>query len=339
MRARAEVDERAVAMMEDANHDEVELATLRLEGLAHLNRLQSGDATERDEFAFLAWRAQSIAHEEAFRSAVHLQRLVRRAEDGDPFPAETVSPPQRAKPRLGRRAFLGGAIAASAAGIAIMGRSLELVPTLGEMRADYRTGTGERRLVQLAGGAAIDLNTRTSILLHSGAGMPTVELISGEAIMTSGAGADGRSALLAGNGNSVGQHARFSARRTGDDVCITCLAGVVDVTWRDRRQRLQARQQIRYDDENIDTIAAADTRLVSAWQSGTLIFQAMPMRKVVAEINRYRPGRVILTNERLGSRTLTGTYYVNRLDDFFQQAELAFGVNVTRLPGGVVILA
>ncbi len=327
-------------MMEDANHGDVELAKLRLEGLVHLNRLQSGAATQRDEFAFLAWRAQSVAHEEAFRSAVHLQRLVRQAEDGSLSAADAVPPIQRAPPRIGRRAFLGGAIAASAAGLAIMGRSLELVPSLGEMRADYRTGTGERRLVRLAGGAAIDLNTRTSIRLRTGSDIPTIELVSGEAIMTSGTAADGRSAVLAGDGNSVGHHARFSARRTGDDVCITCLAGVVDVTWRDQRRLLRARQQIRYDDNRIDGVAAAaDTRLVSAWQSGTLIFQAMPMREVVAEINRYRPGRVILTNQRLGNRPLTGTYHVDRLDDFFLQAELAFGVDVTRLPGGVVILA
>ncbi len=50
-----------------------------------------------------------------------------------------------------------------------------------ELRADYRTGTGERRRVALADGASVELNTRTSVDLRTDLAIPTIELISGEA--------------------------------------------------------------------------------------------------------------------------------------------------------------
>lgn len=328
-------------MAEGKTLTEAELAGLRLEGLEHFNTLRSGAATERDMATFLAWRAQGAAHEGAWRESVRLHRLVCEAETASTPDARagTSAVPfasvARAWPT--RRIVLGGAIAASAVAVVAAGRSLDFIASPAEMAADHRTGAGERSVVRLAGGATIFLNTRTSIELVPASDVPTVDLIRGEAIMTSGAG--GYSALIAGQGRSVGRGARFSARREGDEVCVTCLSGRVAVTWRDVTRALAPRQQVRYDERAITPVALADPALVTAWQSGTLIFRSMPMREVIAEINRYRPGRVLLTNQRLAERRLTGTYYINRLDDFFKQAELAFGVRITRLPGGIVLLA
>lgn len=206
------------------------------------------------------------------------------------------------------------------------------------MLADYRTGPGERRLVRLAGGATAELNTRTSIELRDDLGMPAVELINGETPLASGSTT--KAAILAGKGISVIKTGRLNARRDGDDVCITCLAGQVQVAWTDQRRLLQSAQEVRYNANGVGQVTAStDVAALAAWQSGTLIFRNMPMRQVVAEINRYRPGRVFLTDEQLGDRPLSGTYFVDRLDDFFRQAELAFGVEVTRLPGNIVLLS
>ena len=62
-----------------------DLANLRLEGLRHLSHLLSGEATREDAAALQRWRGRSTAHEEAFRSAVRLRRLVRRLLTGAPL--------------------------------------------------------------------------------------------------------------------------------------------------------------------------------------------------------------------------------------------------------------
>lgn len=352
-------------MTERTGWTDAELASLRLEGLDHLTHLLSGKATERDAAEFVAWRMRSRAHEEAFRSAVRLSRLVRTAEgvasgrgvkgirglqavptasnDARDFDSHTdgngVALDATMDRRISRRGVIGGAIAASfAGGMLMLGRSMELVPSVAELRADYRTGTGERRVVQLADGASVELNTRTSIGLRTDMALPAVELISGEALMTSGP--SGKAALIAGQGTSIGSNGHFNARRDGDEVCVTCLAGRVDVDWAGQKRLLEARNQVRYDDDGIGAVVNnVDIAVLTAWKAGTLIFQNMPMRAVIDEINRYRPGKVFLANERLATRSLSGTYYMNRLDEFFSQAELAFGAKVARLPGDVVILS
>lgn len=339
-------------MTEGPTFSDAELSRLRLEGLEHLVRLQSGSATHSDAAAFLAWRGQGRAHEEALRSALELKGLVRRVYSEELRAAEHVSPEvppaeldnvvflERAQNRrVTRRGILTGALAASAAGILLTtGRTLDLIPDPVRLRADVSTGAGERRQLQLAGGATALLNTRTSIVYRNDLDVPAIELLAGEAILTSPQ--EGRAALVAGKGTSMGEGARWTARRDGDRVCVTCLDGEVEVAWATSKRNLKPGQEVVYDDGALGVIKqGADAQVLTAWQSGTLIFQDMPVRDVVAEINRYRAGKVYVANETLAHRQLSGTYYINRIDDFFLQAETGLGITVRKLPGDVVILS
>lgn len=213
-----------------------------------------------------------------------------------------------------------------------------MVPSPSEWRADYRTGTGERRLVQLAGGASIELNTRTSIDLRTDMAMPAVELIDGEVMMNSGSA--GQVALVAGRGTSTARTGHFNVRLEGDRACVTCITGAMEVRWGDVHYSLRPDDQLIYDGRSIGEVTRGiDAAVLTAWKAGTLIFHNMPMRTVVAEINRYRPGHIFVIGKKLAARNLSGTYYVNRLDEFFSQTQLALGAKVTRLPGNIVVLS
>jgi transmembrane sensor len=333
-------------MTERNGWNDTDLARLRLEGLDHLNRLQSGEATDRDAAALIAWRAQSRAHEEAFRAALRLRSLVRRAEReggargaADLSGGEVVPFPVPASRRVSRRQILGGAIAASAAGAAFMlAAQLDLIPSPAMALADLRTGPGERRRVALANGASVELNTRTAIDLRDGVGMPAIALVEGELILSSGPASP--AAMIAAAGTSFVHGGRFNARREGAQICITCLAGTTQLEVGGQRRTLLPTEQVRYEGTAIGAVErVADSAALTAWQSGTLIFNAMPLRQVVGELNRYRPGHVFLANDALAERPLSGTYYIDRLDDFFRQAELALGMHVARYPGNIVVLS
>ncbi len=57
------------------------------------------------------------------------------------------------------------------------------------------------------------------------------------------------------------------------------------------------------------------------------------------EVNRYRLGKIIITNEAIKRRIVNGTFQIDKLGNFVPQVQQLFGARVTSLPGGVVLLS
>jgi transmembrane sensor len=60
---------------------------------------------------------------------------------------------------------------------------------------------------------------------------------------------------------------------------------------------------------------------------------------LVEEINRYRPGKIVVMDTRLGERMISGTFHLDHLDDFIGQVQGLFGATARALPGGIVLLS
>jgi transmembrane sensor len=323
---------------------------LKREAFEWVVRLTSGAATEADVEALNLWRSQSPAHAAVFAEAVALRRMLRQAalEFTDDLRAVPEAPrsPQRlwsARPRrsraIGRRAFLGGAIAASAAGVMLVRPPLGLWPSLTELTADYRTGTGERRHVALGDGVSLDMNTQTSIAVRSIAQEPRIELISGEAKVSASVDPAGPLVVVAAGGRMTAARADFNVRHDGGGVCVTCLDGMVEVASLDGATvRLQPRHQVIYTRSGLGPVVPVDPAIVTAWRSGSLIFHDRPLAQVVEEVNRYRPGRIILTDSDLGRLPVNGIFHLDRIDGVIAQFQ-KLGARVTSLPGGIVLLS
>src|SRR5580698_6775690 len=114
------------------------------EALDWVVRLKTGAPTRADVEQLQRWRAQSPAHEEAFKTAARIFRnagIAAQELDDQPIAIDAALAAQRSSPKIpARRAFLGGAIAAAAAGYLVVRPPLGLWPSLEELSADYRTG-------------------------------------------------------------------------------------------------------------------------------------------------------------------------------------------------------
>jgi transmembrane sensor len=241
-----------------------------------------------------------------------------------------------------RRAFLGGALAASAAAVAYLAvrPPLGLWPSLSELRADYRTGVGEQRSVALADGPLVELNTRTSIVVVPVAGGPAhMELISGEAAVSVAPDKARAVEVVAAGGRVVATNSTFNLRCDGDTVIATCLSGAIEVRHGGRSAQLQAQQQVTYSSNGLGPVTVIDPAVVTAWQEGLLVFHSTPLAEAVAEINRYRSGRIILTNAALGRRLFNARFRIKNVDGIVTQIQEAFGASVTTLPHGIVLLS
>lgn len=309
------------------------------EALAWVVRLHSGDATTADAEALRRWRDSAPGHEMAFRDAVRLWRSFREAarelagENG-----ERQSGPLDQPRMLSRRNVFSGAMAASviAGGLAIR-PPLQLWSSLEELSADYRTGKGEQRDIALSDGFSLKMNTQTSVAVRAGTG-PHIEVLSGEAAIS--ASSSMPVLVDASGGRIAAVQATFNVRCLNGGVTVSCIDGAVDVTLNGQDVHIARNEQVTYSPAmGLGKPAPGDPKQFASWQEGLLVVHDKPLESVIAEVNRYRPGRIVLLNNDLKNRMITGTFRLDRLDDFVGQAHALFGAKVRSLPGGVVLLS
>ncbi|AEC18820.1 Fe2+-dicitrate sensor, membrane component [Pusillimonas sp. T7-7] len=309
---------------------------IQAEAQAWVRKLAAGSPTTADAEDLKYWCAQSAAHEQAWRQArgewqaMGEVLLTHRARH--PAPA--------AKPqRPSRRLFLGaGASAVTAlAVVAVVRPPLGLWPSWSELGADYRTATGEQRDVQLGEHIRVALNTQTSIAVQGQGARPRIELIAGEAEVL----ADGVRALevVAGAGHIDLAQGCVQVRQLGGDrVRLACTQGHAQLHHGARSLPLQAGQQVVYDLNTVSGVAPVAAQAVSAWRDGMVDFDNTPVAEAVAEINRYRPGRVVLMNDALAQRRISGRFNMNALEEAIVMIEQLYQAKVRRL-GDVVLLS
>lgn len=313
-----------------------EADALKRDARRWVRQLVSGEATTADADAVKLWRRQSAAHEAAFAEAVRVWKSL--GPGGRAF-VETRGAPVWSGQRqaMTRRAMMAGAgaLAASGAAYAIVEPPLDLWPSLDEFRADYRTATGEQRRVAVSD-VAIQMNTQTSIAVQADAG---IRLIAGEASFSMPAQPARQLIVLAREGRTIARRARFDVRSIGASTCVTCLDGEVQVEAGGRSTSVGAGEQITYDDTDLRPAVAVDPREVTSWQDGYIVFRATPLSDAVAEINRYRPGKVMVLGATLGRRTVSGRFRIERTDEILGWIERAVGATSRSLPGGLVLLS
>lgn len=314
--------------------------TARDQATAWVVRLTSGRATAEDAAALRRWCDDDAVHRQAFAEARLLWQTLGPAAQEIALRGHAEASRSHGR-LLGRRAVIGGALAASAA-VAWCGwrPPLHLWPSLDELRADYRTATGEQRQLALTAGVSVLLNTQTSIGVRPlPAGGRGIDLITGEAAVTASAPAAAPFVVTAAGGRASATSARFDIRRDGATVRVTSRDGDVEVAHRDRAVTVTSGYQVAYDGSGLGAVLPVELAVATAWQHGMLIFRHEPFDHVVAEVNRYRPGRIIVLDDALGRRDVVASFHLDRIGEVVGNLEHAFGARPTFLPGGIVLLS
>jgi transmembrane sensor len=308
-------------------------ATLQQEAQRWLSRMTSGAATDADRTAFLRWRGQSPAHEEAFRAAARLWRQV-----GVAAQAMAAVPERGAAPQPSRRYILkAGLIAAGAGGIAIGGAKLGFWPDLNGLMADYRTVAGEQRRVDLSAQVRIELNTRSALSVNATAGPARVTLASGEAVFTVSPGTE-RLLVSAGEGTVAAERAVFALRHDNSGVRITCLDGAVEVL-EPAPQRLRTLEQVVCAGKSLGPVSRLEgDEAVAGWRRGLLVFRNEPVENVVSELNRYRKGLIVVASRAAAARRVTGVFHLDRLEESLQHLEQTLSIPVRHVSPYFVVL-
>lgn len=313
------------------------------EALDWMRRLGSGEVTQAELDALDRWRTASAAHRRAFAEANLFWDVLGKVAEEATLRVRTRRPalalPDR---RMARRTFLAAAAAAAAAAVAYVAvrPPLGLWPSMAEFAADYRTATGEQKRLAIAAGITIEMNTQTSLTAPVTVGQHlALELVTGELDVSVGTAQARPLRIAAAGGQIDADRGNFNVRCDGPSVCVTCSDGTVRVTGRSAVTTLVGGQQVSYGDGVRETKVAVDPTLVTAWKRGMLIFRNTPLPQVIAELNRYRPGKIILLNNNLAKRTVVAGFRLDQISEAVRYLSQAVGAEARSLPGGVVLLS
>ncbi|MGE8548260.1 FecR family protein [Alcaligenes sp. Marseille-Q7550] len=308
---------------------------LQLEAQAWVIRLKTSSLTERQAREFRRWCGRSQAHATAFAQAREVWEALPQTREQW---TQDFQMRQGRRHSPARRAFLGG-VAACGALYLVARPPMQLWPSLADLRADYRTGAGEQRRVEVAEHVWLDMNTRTRLNLRDDPHLGrSVELLDGEIEVRQAGMSAAAFTVFAGTGTIQAFNGRTNIRYLDSEVCVTCLSGGALVDYSGQRQTLEAGQQVVYGRRSLSQPQAVPQQQAPSWRQGRLVFDNVPLSDVVRELNRYWAGRLILTDESLGGSRVTAQFTLDRLDEAPERIRNAYGVELTRLPGGIVLL-
>lgn len=297
------------------------------EALEWIVRLNSGRAGEDDHARYVAWRQTSVEHEEAAREAEALWGSLGAA--GDRVKRRTGA-------GLGRRSFIGLAAFAVASG-ALYGSGI--IP--GYPFADYRTAIGERRSVELPDGSTAHLNADSAIALDFSEDFRRLHLLQGQATFFVVHDPSRPFVVDALNGSTRAIGTVFDVDVRPDHVVLTVLDGQVAVAHKQSSgsEVLAGRDhRVRYGEDLAPSApqpVEAETEI--AWRRGKLIFDRRPLGDVVADIERYRRGRIVVAGSELRALEVTGVFDLDDPEAILSAIESSLSLDVWRLPFVTVI--
>jgi len=329
--------------MRKPNGETMDADVLKREATAWVVRLSSGEATRNDLQDLRSWCQRSPSHAAAFDRARSLWQALGPAGElylGHDGATAGARPGRVGSGRAGvsRRGILVGALATAAAVPMVVVPPWHLWLSAAEVMADYHTRVGEQRRIALADGAVLELNTASALNVDPRDGGDRLELLSGEVAVTTASDQPRPILVRVGGGEVSARAASFTVRHGADETRVTCLAGTVVIRCGGGDASLGPGQQIELGGQRLGPAVAVDTTAVAAWRQNMLIFHNEPLVRVIAEVNRYRPGRIVLLRTDLAERLVSARFKLDRLDDVVTQIRQVFTVEVRTLPGGIVVL-
>ncbi|CAO3426728.1 FecR family protein [Azospirillum endophyticum] len=329
------------------------------EAARRLVRLQSDAVTDAERRDIDAWLAASPDHRAAFDGL----RAVWSALDGMPDPrpagaagvAAAASAPAASAPAVGplpprRRGSAGSPAGRRLAPLALLAASLAAAAVFGpamldRLGSDYSTASGERRVVTLADGSQVQLNTDSAISVDFSGPSRRVTLRRGEAFfsVTADRGRPFEVTAMGAVTRVVGT--RFAVRRMDEATRVVVEEGIVEVhcpagiAASEDGVRLTAGETARYEPGTCPTReSGVSVARATAWRDGRVVFDDRSLREVVGELNRYRPGPIILLDAELAQRRVTGVFDIRDPDRALSAIEQVLPVSVHRIAGYLAVL-
>lgn len=304
--------------------------------------LRSGAATAQQHDDWRIWLESRGEHHQAWQYVeIISRRFISLQSAPDPRPVVTSLQALSGKSRQRRQWLSGIAVLAGATllGWPILTRT-PLAGAVMAWTADYHTGVGEVREITLADDTRVWLNTASAFNVDYQAALRRLQSVVGEMLIETAADAARPFVVDTGQGQLRALGTRFTVRLADSETFLAVYAGAVEIRTADtgRVRIIEAGQQTRFNRAVIALPEAAGHGR-EAWTRGVLLAEDIPLRELIAELNRYCPSHLGVAPEVAELRVLGG-YPLHDSDKVLAMLEAVLPIRVRRtLPWWVSIEA
>ncbi len=282
-----------------------------------LVELQGGTPSRQRQDAWQRWRAADPEHERAWQRIESVNQGLRGLNTPSALAALDAPSSRSRRDALKLLTLLviagGGALAVR-----------ESAPLLA-LRADQSTAVGERRNLTLADGSTLSLNTDSALDIRFDARQRLLHLRQGEMLVE--AVDEARPLRVETPQGLILLHGgRLAVRLQESRSQVSLFTGDAQVFSHGQHLALQPGQRLNLDARGSGAAQVADENSV-AWINGMLVASAMRLGDFLAELGRYRHGR-IGCDPAIADLRLSGTYPLDHTDSILAMLPRTLPVEV-----------
>jgi len=299
---------------------------------------QQGNWRDEDNQALESWLAGSTAHRVAYlrlnAAWTRADRLAALRTPSDP--ASGIEPPKPITNVLRRDAAarIAAVFVLLAVGIGALIYALPKAERSSSAAFEYQTQVGGHKVVALADGSTVELNTDTRVRAKVTASARTVWLEQGEAFFDVVHDTNHPFTVVAGPRRITVLGTRFSVRRDDGDVQVKVLEGKVRIE--SAEQPVDKPPAIVTRGEFV--VAKKDSTLIAQrapqeiendleWRHGVLVINHWTLADAAREFNRYNDKKLVVA-ESVADLRLGGRFEAGNVEAFARLLHDALGLRV-----------
>jgi transmembrane sensor len=319
------------------------------DAIAWLLRLDAPDATEADWLDLQAWLDAAPEHREALDRVEQLSAELTQsapqllaALGPRPGPAPRRERAAQRRPQMRARLWKAvGGLAAAAAALVVFVAVRPEAPAPAQV---YQTAKGESRVLDLADGSKIHLNSASRITVRFEAKGRHVELAEGQAAFDVAHDSSRPFLIAAGDRDIRVVGTEFDVLRHEGRLRVTVRRGRVAVQSPDGRTGMQpvmlgVGDQLDHLPGSRDwVLRRVDPDAALAWRQGDLVYRDQPLSEVVGDLNRYfvTPVRVV---GPASSLRFSGVLRIDTQETVVRRLQGFLPLDAERGPDGVILRA
>ncbi len=175
--------------------------------------------------------------------------------------------------------------------------------------ATYQTDVGERRSFTLADGSTVELGSYSALSVDFSDNRRNLVLHEGQAFFQVASDQSRPFVVRASGGTITALGTAFDVKLTDQAVTVSVVEHAVSVTFGQIYPvRLNEGWQMTYGGEEASLPQPADQQMVEAWRNDRVIFEDVPLSRVLNELERYRRGKIFITDTEIGHIPVTAIF-------------------------------